>query len=181
LATPDVPFGRGEFAVGANSQDIRYIKPEIGSLVSPNQIILMSPVYLTVNSLPVLVMAGMIALRRRRERMAGDIGYARSRTSARSLAKIETAEECYAAISSAIMSYVADKLNVSAHGLTSEQLAGLLDERGASGDLISDMKELLKQCDFVRFAPGSATLDGIDNAIKKAENVMTLMEGVRLE
>lgn len=189
VLSPDQAFASPELSVGSQAADIRYIKQEIGDLVTPHQILLTSPLYVSVNAAPILVMIGMIAYRRRRERLSSDIGYARARgassaarkrlVKARSLASVETAEGFCSEIAAALVSYVADKLNISAHGLTSEQLADHLAERGASEELIGDLRALLRECDFVRFAPGKVTAESIESILEKAGMIMTQIEDIR--
>ena len=98
---------------------------------------------------------------------------------ARSLATTDRAVDFYGEIYTALTSFIADKLNISPHGLTSEQIADMLREQSADEELISDITELLKQCDFARFAPAAISQTDIDRSLAGAERVMVRVEGVR--
>ncbi|RME24324.1 MAG: protein BatD, partial [Candidatus Zixiibacteriota bacterium] len=188
-ASPDVPYTRPELSVSPNTQELRYIKTKLDDLHPVGALLIASPTYIIINALPVLMLAGMIAVRVRRERLAGDVAYARSRqasrlarkrlSKARSLAKTETAEQFFAEISLALTAFVADKLNMSPYGLTSDRLQELLRERGADEALVADLKTLLQQADFARFAPATVTEQTIETALHDAEQLMVRMEGLR--
>lgn len=189
VASPDVPYATTGLTLGSEAQDIRYIKDSPGDLRTPGQIILFSPLYLAVNGLPVLLLGGLVVVRLRRERLATDVGYARSRgasrmarkrlAKARSLASLSNAHEFHGELSLAVMAFVADKLNISPHGLTSDRVAELLKERGAGEKVVEDTVSFLRQCDFARFAPASLTEKDLAEALERAEQIMVQMEGVK--
>jgi hypothetical protein len=189
IASADVPYAAAGMKIGSQSQDIRYIKDDIGNLAPVGRLVIFSPLYLVVNGLPVVVLVGLVVARRRREKLASDIGYARFRSAsrqarkrlakARSLAKLETAGDYYGELTLAVTAYIADKLNISPHGLTSDGISELLRNKGAAEDLVNNTVQFLRQCDFARFAPASLTQSDIDIALKSAEQIMTRMEEVK--
>jgi len=63
------------------------------------------------------------------------------------------AESFYAETHRSLIEYFADRFNLSAHGLTEEKIREFAVGR-SDNELIDRMVELLKQCDFGRFAPG---------------------------
>ncbi|MFH1302943.1 MAG: BatD family protein [Planctomycetota bacterium] len=184
----DVPYAAPSVTIGAGASDIRYIKEASGDLREVGQLILFSPIYIVINSLPVLLLAGTVVMRRRRERLVQDVGYARSRAASRmarkrlvrakSLANEKTSADFYAELASSLTSFVADKLNISPHGLTSDQLAILLNERSADEYLVHDTVRFLQGCDFARYTPGTSTLDKINRALGEAEEIIVRIEGV---
>jgi hypothetical protein len=189
-ASPDVPYSAPDLTIGSQARDIRYIKEDIGSPTPVGRVLLLTPLYLIVNGLPVVVLAAMVLIRRHREKLAADVGYARSRKAskiarrrlarAKSMAKVEQAGEFYAEIYTALTSYIADKFNISPHGLTTESIAELLQAKGADEALIQDVADLIQKCDFARFAPASMTREDIDQSLAMAEQTMTRIEGVEL-
>jgi len=189
VASPDVPYATTGMTLGSEAQDIRYIKDSPGDLRTPGQIILFSPLYLAVNGLPVLLLGGLVVVRLRRERLATDVRYARSRgasrmarkrlAKARSLVSLSNAHEFHGELSLAVMAFVADKLNISPHGLTSDRVAELLKERGAGEKVVEDTVNFLRQCDFARFAPAALTEKDLTEALERAEQIMVQMEGVK--
>ena len=189
IASPDVPYGTPDLTIGSHARDIRYIKQDMGQTSPIGQLLIVTPLYLLVNGLPVLILAGMIVVRRHRQRLSGNIAYARSRgasrqakkrlAAARGLADKATVTEFYAEISQALTSYIADKLNISPHGLTMDSIEERLQEKSADDEFISDVQSILQQSDFARFAPASLSNDDINDSLKKAEQVMTILEGIR--
>jgi hypothetical protein len=189
VAGADVPYTEPDMSISARASEIRFIKQDMGDLRPVGQLILFSPIYMVVNALPVALMVGLAVARRRRERLTSDVGYARSRAASRmarkrlskakSLATVETTEPFFAELSLALTSYVADKLNISPHGLTSESLADLLRDRSAEEELVTETLRFLQECDFARFAPASVTREGIDQALRSAEEIIVRIEGVR--
>ncbi|MBU8934670.1 MAG: BatD family protein [candidate division Zixibacteria bacterium] len=189
VAATDAPFARPSLLIGSDARDIRYIKTDAGEMSLIGRVFFTTPVYLVVNGLPVLVLAGMIFVRRRRERLASDVSYARSRQAgklarkrlarARSLAKPDQAGDFFAEVHFALTSYVADKLNISPHGLTTDSLRELLEERSVEEVVIEDVCMALQKCDFGRFAPAETKQENIDQLLLMAEQIMIHLEGVR--
>jgi len=189
-ASPDMPYGAPGLTIGSRARDIRYIKDKIGSPTPVGRLLFFTPRYLIVNGLPVVILAAMVLVRRRREKLAADIGWARSRKAgkvarkrlvrAKSMAKVEKAGGFYAEIHTALISYIADKFNISPYGLTTERIAELLQDKATDEELIQDVADLVEKCDFARFAPASITQEDIDQSLAKAEQVMIRIEGVKL-
>jgi Zn-dependent M16 (insulinase) family peptidase len=131
----------------------------------------------------------MMLIRLRREKMAADIGYARSHRAAKiakkrlakakSLATVNQAGSFYAEIYTALTSYIADKLNISPHGLTSERITELLKAKSAEGTVIRNVVDLIQKCDFARFAPASITQEDITESLAKAEQTIVQIEGTK--
>jgi len=190
-STPEVPFRPTELSIGSDARDIRYIKSDIGDLQDKGEILLFTPLYILVNGLPVVLLAGLIAVRIRRGRLQADIGYARSRTAskaarrrlakARSLANPEKLADFYAELNLALTAYIADKLNISPYGLTTDKIKLLLIEKNADESLVNDILEVINQCDFARFAPSSVSQGDMDKSLTKAEQAMAGIEGVKFE
>lgn len=189
VASPDVPYSGPSVTVGNQANDIRFIKQELGDLRKEGELILLSPAYLAINGLPIAVLIGLVVARKRRESLASNVGLARARgasavarkrlAKARSLASVSSVQEFYGEVSLAVTAYIADKLNISPYGLTSDQIAELLRQRRASDDLITDTLGLLRQCDFARFAPASLSQNDVNNSLSMAESIMVRMEGVK--
>ncbi len=190
-ASGDIPFPAPDFKISSNARDIRYIKDDIGDTQPVNQLILASPIYIIVNAIPLFIFAGMIAVRVRREKFASDVGLARSRaalkeakrrlTKAKSIAHTDSVSEFYVEVYTAVTSFIADKMNISPHGLTIERIKSLLADNNADTGLITQIEELLKHSDFARYASSSMTQDDINSDLEKAHNIMVAMSEVSFE
>lgn len=191
VASADVPYAQPELTIGSTARDIRYLKSDIGHTRPIGSLIISSPLYLIINALPVLALAALMAVRIRKEKLAGDIGLARSRAAskmarkrlahAQSLAKSENIEEFFAEIQRALFSYIADKLNISPHGLTVDKIKELLQQHSANEELVGQIGEIIRKCDFARFAPSSLKSSDIEDSLKQTETVMVQLEGVRFD
>lgn len=189
-ASPDLPIPSAGVTIGSQAQDIRFIKQDPGKLKKAGTLLITNPAYVTINAIPVALLAGAILIRRRREKLASNVSLTRQRSAgrlarkrlakARSLAVADKAHQFHAELSAAIVSYIADKLNMSPHGLTSDQISELLTRSSVDPALISELVGLLRQCDFARFASASVSVDTMATALKSAEGLMTRMEGVKL-
>jgi hypothetical protein len=96
------------------------------------------------------------------------------------MSTVDKANQFHAELSSAFTSYIADKLNISPHGLTTETISQLLQDKSVDTTLTAEIVGLLRQCDFARFASASVSAEGMSTALKSAEDLMTRMEGVKL-
>lgn len=191
VASPDVPFKSSELAIGSEARDIRYIKTEMGETQPIGEVLLLTPFYIIVNGLPLVVLAGLVIMRKQRERLQADVGYARSRTAfraarkrlakARSLLDVRTLSEYYAELNLVLTAYIADKLNISPYGLTIERIQFLLREKKADENLINNIISVINQCDFARFASSSMTRSDMDATLAKVEEIMVGIEAVCFE
>lgn len=188
VTSNDLPYTSPNVMIGSDSRDIRFIKENLGDTHPVGKLILSSPLYLTINTLPVLVFIGMVFVRVRKEKLAGDIGYARSKAAlkeakkrlskAKSLAHTDKSADFYLEIYTALTSFIADKLNISPYGLTMESIKELLLERNASEEMVKQIIDLMQHSDFARYAPASIEQQNIDEDLKKAEDLMVQMVGV---
>jgi hypothetical protein len=189
-AGADVPYSSPGVSIGSQASDIRYIKEDIGALARPGDIILTNPLYLGLNGAPVVLLLGLVIVRLRREKLSADVGYARSRAAskiarkrlakAESLATVDKYNEFYGELSLAVTSYIADRLNISPHGLTSDRIEELLKGRGAGDEVTGETITFLHKCDFARFAPASLTAEDITQSLENARSLMVKIQGVKL-
>ena len=187
----DLPYRGPDMTIGSEARDIRHIVSDLGMLQPRGQLILLTPVYLAVNGIPLAMLAALVVWRRRRDRLLGDVGLARARgasrmarkrlAKARSLANPAHTEAFHAEIYQSLTSYLADKLDISPHGLTSESIVQILTERGAAQDMIDSMLEIVRACDFARFAPSSIDEEAIAKVLASAEQIMVTIEGVKFD
>ncbi|MCK5127470.1 MAG: protein BatD [candidate division Zixibacteria bacterium] len=171
--------------INLKETDIRFIKTSGSTLIPSGSIALKSPVFLAVVGLPILVLIGGFIDVRRKRKLAGNVAYARLRK-AKSIAqkRLKLAEEYlvknddafYAEVSGVIYQFIADKLNHSAQGLTSEAVDELLEECNASVDLRSDIKNVLREADFGRFAGSGEGESGKQDLYNRAESIISNLE-----
>jgi len=185
----DVPYAGPDMTLGAESREIHFIKDDPGNLQPVGRVLSHGSLYVAVNAASVLLLVVAVFVRVRREKLAGNVGYARARgasrqarkrlANARGLARTETAGAFYAESSQVVLSYIADKLNVSPHGLTTDRVADLLQGKAAENGLIKDTTDFLNRCDFARFAPSTVNQSDIEQTLTEAEDLMVRMEEIK--
>jgi len=145
--------------------DIVYIKDDPGSWTAARLPWYGSLGFVLWQPVPVLLLVGTIWYDRRRQRLTGDIRYARfsraGRDAHRGLAAAESALESggaavfYDAVSKTVQEYLSAKLDLPP-GTISAQAAA---QRGASAECVQRIAELFARCEQVRFAPSASNGD----------------------
>jgi hypothetical protein len=116
---------------------------------------------------PPLAFAVVAAGRRRVRRLRDDAGYARRRRARRrALRRLATAgrgdpAEFAGETLAALGHYVADRCNLPAGALTSEEILGRLRACGLDGDLVAEVGAVLEECERSRYAGGPAGADSV--------------------
>jgi len=195
------PAEEGEFAnipiapvaghvVDPNAKDIRYIKTDPSDLALKTRPILFRPFFLILNGVPLLLLIVVVIGQKKRRKLASDIGYARSRRAkkmarqrlamARKLVDLNKPEEFYSEIRLALFSYVADKLNISPHGLISDRMIEIITASHAGEKLVKDTADLLKRADFAQYSSASVGKEQIQRSLKMAEQVLVRLEDITL-
>lgn len=169
-------------------RDINYIHPAPAVIRPSARAFIGSPAWAALHAVPLAALLAAIVADRRRRRFLGDAALARSSRAereavkklglARSLAGKDRAGESYALISGAVNGYVADKLNVSASGLTRSDVEKFFETRDAREEDLVELRSILDACDVSRYArgtPGSGgAADAADLASRAAELVKRL-------
>ncbi|MFQ5607053.1 MAG: BatD family protein [Candidatus Zixiibacteriota bacterium] len=191
LAEPGLfSFPAGE-RVGAGMSSIRYIKRKPSGFRQKGSLLIYDRVYLLASFLPLLAVAGALFYRRHRDRLEGDVGYARARSAsrvarkrlkrARELATVPSAEEFFAELRLAILALVADKLNISHHGLTIDQFSQTARRAGFDRASVELWTKLIQRADFVRYSPGSISEREIADSLVLAEDIIVKLQEATLD
>lgn len=191
--TGDVAAGGPAFVGGARSpleaarQDIRFIRVATSAFVPIGRQLFRSGVFWTVVLVPLFGLAGALALRRHRERLEGNVAYARRRRASR-LARSRLAnarglrapgqhQAFVAGISQALLGFLGDSLNVAEAGLVRDDIRRALGARGVAGDVVERYLACLDKCDQQRFAPPASGDDDreAEALLEEAEQAMTAL------
>ena len=127
-------------------RDILSVKTGTSKLKSLSAPLITKPIFWILNAIPVLALAGVIVLRRRQDRLLGDVRYrrlkravgmARKRLSqASKFLSDGNSDAFYSEISRAMYEYVGDKFNYSGTGLTESQVVEILRRQNYPENLI---------------------------------------------
>ena len=160
-------------------QDIVYLKGDLGPAVVVVPLYA-TPMFWTLNILPVVGLLGGIGWKRRADRLRGDVAYARRSRAAKRARKLLAAAKSYDDVQHALQSYLGDRLNVATAGITGSIVDEQLVPRGVNGDLAAEVKVCFEACDTARFAGSGATDDGVMATREKAERLIDELEKKKL-
>jgi hypothetical protein len=169
-------------------EDIRYIKPDAQTL-GVDVDLYRNRLFWTLQGLVPLAFVGLLLYQRHQQRLEGDVAYARRRRAlgaadrrlkrADRLLKEEQWGDFHAEIQRAVLSFLADRMNLAAAGLTQERCARMLAERGVDAELVDAVRDLLVQCDFARFAPAApARREGEQVRARAGQIIASLEKGI---
>jgi len=163
-------------------RDIRFIKMSSARYYPAGNYFYQTTWFLVLLIVPLFVLGIAIGYRQKINKMADNVAYARSRRAnqeakkrlsrAHKLMKPETQKEFYAELSRALLGYIADKLNLSAAGLISDEVAEKLKEQNIDEQIISMFLESFKECDYQRFAPSQSNLEDMKKSYDRAHNAI---------
>jgi hypothetical protein len=172
--------------IGKSVKDIRYIKLSAGRLENQGGHLYKNPLFLLLQLVPLLAFALSWRYQKEKERQNSDIGYARQRRAhklakkrlgrAKKLITVGNSQDFHCEVSRALLQYLGDKLNLSAHGLTKDRIASELTVKGVKEEDINQLLKLLDSCDFARFAPGSSSPEEMNHCLSLAEDTIVKME-----
>jgi hypothetical protein len=136
--------------------------------------------------LPMVAVLGAMGLRRHRDRLEGDVAYARARragrvakkhlSQARKLAAEDDPRAFYAEVARALRGFVADKLNVSAAGMQTTGLRADLQTHRVSEATTDELLNCLDESDRQRFAPPGSDQAERKRVLEWAGAIMTALD-----
>lgn len=179
----------------AGQADIKYLGKDIQHINTSNNklnitgvIFFMSPLYIIILVLMIIVFAVAIVINSKlnklnknqvlvRNKQATKVAKKRLSNAFNHL-KSNNQNSFYEEFSQALWGYISDKLNILRSQLSMETVKEMMLNKNVSEDIVNEFIELLNNCEFARFAPGdpSKKMDelyhkGID-LITKAEKLL---------
>ena len=180
---PALPGARPRAGVDLQRQDIRFIRIAPPSFRAIGGSLFRSAGFWTVVALPLLALAGAVAVRRHQDRLAGDVAWARSRRASRvarrrlaraeSLCAPDRHREFHAEVSRAMQGFLGDKLNVAEAGLIHDHIRTALAARGVETTVLDACLHCLERGDRERFAPTEPDTAAMQAVLAEAGRVMT--------
>ena len=169
------------------TKDILPIMSDLYSFKNQGFAIYNRPLFLAFIFLtPILVVIVCIYVQRHRELLQTDVGYARKRralsrakkqlSNARRLVQLDNPSEFYSTLAKTVMEHIADKLNLAPASITSDNISGILENRGVSHDVIKELKECLESCDYGRFSASQHSKDQMVRTLDTAEEFIMHLE-----
>jgi uncharacterized protein (DUF58 family) len=181
-----IVFAGGEDEIEVLARDINYIHPVPSVLAVKASPLYENLAYRILHIVPLLAVLLAIAGERRNRRWRDNYRLARSERAAReAFKKLSAAEKelkrgnadmLYSMVSTAVWSYLADKMNVSAAGLTMESAEAFLHGRGVDEVDIDALKKVLATCDAAKYAAGTSSESQAGEVVKEAERIVKSLE-----
>ncbi|MBV6518363.1 MAG: protein BatD [Candidatus Brocadia sp.] len=168
------------------AEDILPIMTNLAALRNQGNLVYQNPFIIGGLFIPAVAVVASFLFRRHKDRLASDIGYARTRR-AHAVAKkrLEMAQsalrqnlqgEFYSCLSRAMSDYLADKFNIPPASATEGKVTALLQQRGVKDDIIEEVSRRLKDYDHWRFSRDSGTLNEMERSLQIAEELITKIE-----
>lgn len=177
-------LGRG--GVAQLREDIRFIRLGPLELRRVGGALLESPGFWLILLLPMAAIGGATVLRRHRDRLEGDLAYARGRRAsrvarkrlarARELMGSDDVRAFYAEVARALRGLVADRMNLAEAGLQTAELDEALARTGIDDSSRHELVRCLEECDRQRFAPPSADTAAREAFLERAADIMTRLD-----
>lgn len=169
------------------TKDILPIMSDLYSFKNQGFAIYNRPLFLAFIFLtPILVVIACVYVQRHRELLQTDVGYARKRralsrakkqlSNARQLVQLDNPSEFYSTLAKTVMEHIADKLNLASASITSDNISGILENRGVSHDVIKELRECLESCDYGRFSASQHSKDQMVRTLDTAEEFIMHLE-----
>ena len=180
--------GRGKEDIKYFGEDIRFIRQGAVQFYKINSNFYQSFIFIVLMIAPILALGAAAGYRRHQDKMSGNIAYARSRKAnqlamkklarAKKLMAEQSQKEFYAEISHSLMGFLADKLNISAAGIITDEVEELMKKNSVAPDVVTQYLACLKMCDYQRFAPSTAKLADMKSFFNEAKQAIISLEKV---
>jgi len=166
-------------------RDVRYLKPAPAELGAARTPFYRSGLFYATLALPLFWNLGLVAYRWKRENEASQQGVfrrRRARKEAHGRLKVaakaahHAAKDFYEVTAAALYRYVADKMEASHSGLTTQQIDSLLAARGVPETTRAEYLKTLEACEFARFTPGERTRQEMEELLKRAEQAILSLD-----
>lgn len=193
----DVKPGTGEegreiiFAGGGNdievlANDINHIHPVPAAIAVGGGGLYRNAGYLALHAIPALAVVLCLGVERRRRRWKSDLPRMRAGAALREAEKLLGAagkllakgrhQDACTAVASALNNFMADKMRVSAAGLTSIGIDEFLAGRNVPVELRQETLSVMGACDAARYAQASVTGTDAGDVLARSRTVMRTLE-----
>lgn len=182
----DEAAGPGRSGVAELRRDIRFIHLGNGALRPQRGPLFGTAGFWLFFLLPLVGIAGAVALRRHQDLLEGDVAYARGRRAgrvarkrlahARELAAGEDRRGFYAEVARALRGLVADRLNLAEAGLQTRELVTTLERERVAPETVAEVEACLVECDRQRFAPPGDDPTEASRVLERVGNLMGALD-----
>lgn len=170
----------------APREDIRYIKSDFTPAAGADSPLYRNIYFLSIQALPLLVIAAFVLQTKRRETLAHDPEKLRKSLAYRNFkkniahahqsVKDKRWNDLYNWLQKSILEYMNAKYTMPGKGLTLSELKEFLQERQFPPDRIGELEEIMRACDMARFSGTGASEAECRKNLKRGIDLVNLME-----
>ena len=165
-------------------RDILYIKDSMKGVQQGKFYLYQNELFLFAQTLPLLAFIGVFIYQKRKDRLAGDISYARQRgaprkakkriDAAKKLARAGQSGAFCDAIFKTMQEYIGDQFALPSGGITSE-VVDELRKHNVKEETLEKLRDFFEACDSVRFAPAEISQDEMQRLLALTEEATRLI------
>ncbi len=167
-------------------RDIIYIKETPGRIRAKGGYLFKTPLFLSIQVLPALLLLSVWLIQRKRERLSTDIGYARRLKAPRKARKgldeasrhlkNNNAEAFYGSVFRTLREYIGDRFHLASGGITIEIVDTSLKKLGLPVEVLTDIKDIFRECDIARYALSGLGSSEMQTTLKRLKEVIHNLE-----
>lgn len=179
-------ISRGE--VRLIGSDIRFIKLKPIKWDKKGDRFYKDYIFLLMIIFPLGLLGVTIIYNNHLKKISTDISYRRNRRAVKSAEKRlkesskylreNLKEKFYPTLSSTLRGYIADKFNISEIGFLTDEVKEMLKSRNIDEEIINKFLELIKICDYLRFAPSDSNMEDMKKTYKESEEIIIKLENL---
>ena len=162
-------------------RDILYIKDSMKGVQQGDSYLFQNELFLFAQTLPLLAFFGVLIYQKRKDKLAGDISYARQRgaprkakkglDAAKILARSGQSEAFCDAIFRTMQEYIGDQFALPSGGITSE-VVDELRKHNVKEETLEKLGDFFEACDSVRFARAEISQNEMQRLLELTEDAM---------
>ena len=177
---PALPAAKNSAADSQTPQDIAPVKDSLGTLVTKSSPLVTRPVFLAVQTVPVLAFLAAFVWRKRADKLANNPRLRRKIAvekmvhngigDLRKLAAENNSEEFFVTLFRLLQEQLGERLDCPASAITENVIEEHAVLRGTDPATLANLRELFQLCNQARYAPvrGSAELNSVAAQFEKA-------------
>lgn len=165
-------------------RDLLYIKDSMKGLQRGNTYLYQNSLFLFAQTLPLIAFVGVLIYQKRKDKLTGDIIYARRRQAPRKAKKgLDAARKLAGAgqsgafcdvIFKSMQEYIGNLFAYTAAGITSEVVEELRNH-GVTEDALEKLRAFFESCDSVRYAAEEISQEQMQRLLTLTEETMNLL------
>lgn len=165
-------------------RDILYIKDSMKGVQQGNSYLYQNSLFLFAQTLPLIAFFGVLIYQKHKDKLAGDISYARQRGAPRKAKKGLDAAKKLArtgqpgafcdVIFRTMQEYIGDQFALPSAGITSEVVDELW-QHSVKEETLEKLRAFFESCDSVRFAPAEISQGEMQRLLELTEEAMKLL------